>query len=192
MLDSRLISSLGVQSHNGMAPKIHYVLWTPPIFFWVKVNTDGLAKGNPWPAACGGIFRDASGIFLGGFGKFLGHHSSFYAELYAVILAIEFSFAKRWYNLWLESDSTSVLASFSSRSFSPPWSLRVRWLNCLSKVIRMNFQYTHIFREGNATVDKMANLSMSNTSCTWYDSPSAELQRFLQADLLGLPNYRFA
>ena len=59
-----------------------------------KVNTDGLAKGNPRPAACGGIFRDASGIFLGGFGQFLGHHSSFYAELYAVILAIEFSFAK--------------------------------------------------------------------------------------------------
>ena len=192
VLDSRLLSSLGVHRQTGMAPKIHYVLWHPPIFPWIKVNTDGLAKGNLGPAACGGIFRDASGTFLGGFGQYLGYNSSFYAELYDFILAIKFSFAKSWHNLWLESDSSSVIACISSRSFSPPWTLRVRWFNCLSKVGQMNFHYSHIFREGNAAAAKMANLSISNTLCIWYDSPPDELQRYLQADFLGLPSYHFS
>ncbi|KAL6214721.1 hypothetical protein ACLB2K_014153 [Fragaria x ananassa] len=61
VLDARLLASLGVAPKGGKAPRIQHVLWQPPFFPWIKVNTDGLAKGNPGPAACGGVFRDASG-----------------------------------------------------------------------------------------------------------------------------------
>ncbi|KAL6187367.1 hypothetical protein ACLB2K_038766 [Fragaria x ananassa] len=143
VLDARLLASLGVAPKGGKAPRIQHVLWQPPFFPWIKVNTDGLAKGNPGPAACGGVFRDAS-------------------------------------------------ACFSSRSFSPPWNLRVRWNNCLSIIRQMNFRCSHIFREGNMVADKMANLGLSNASFTWYDNPPTELHGFLQADYLGIPNYRFS
>ncbi|PRQ42072.1 putative RNA-directed DNA polymerase [Rosa chinensis] len=191
VLDSRLLSSLGVCPKPRKAPKIQRVLWHPPLPPWVKVNTDGLAKGNPGPAACGGVFRDASGVYLGSFCQPLGCNSSFYAELYAVIVSIEVAFTRGWTTLWLESDSISVLASLSSNSFSPPWDLRVRWQNCLKNIQQMQFRRTHIFREGNAAADKMANLGVSKHSFTWYPSPPAELHRYLQADFLGLPNYRF-
>ncbi|KAL6189533.1 hypothetical protein ACLB2K_040921 [Fragaria x ananassa] len=194
VLDARLLASLGVAPKGGKAPRIQHVLWQPPFFPWIKVNTDGLAKGNPGPAACGGVFRDASGGFLGSFCHSLGWKTSFYSELYAVILAIEIAHDKGWVYLWLESDSVSVVACFSSRSFSPPWNLRVRWNNCLSIIRQMNFRCSHIFREGNMVADKMANLGLSNASFTWYDNPPTELHGFLQADYLDviLKFYKYA
>ncbi|KAL6146425.1 hypothetical protein ACLB2K_057104 [Fragaria x ananassa] len=94
VLDARLLASLGVAPKGGKAPRIQHVLWQPPFFPWIKVNTDGLAKGNPSPAACGGVFRDASGGFLGSFCQSLGWKTSFYSEFYAVILAIEIAHDK--------------------------------------------------------------------------------------------------
>ena len=45
------------------SPKIHTIPWHPPIFSWVKVNIDGLSKGNLGPASCGAIYRGPHGIF---------------------------------------------------------------------------------------------------------------------------------
>ncbi|XP_068316385.1 uncharacterized protein [Pyrus communis] len=122
ILDRQLLVSLGILAKACKALFIVPVLWHPPHFSWVKVNTDGLAKGNSGHAACGGVFRDSAGYFLGGFSVSLGYHTSFYAELHAVELA----HAQGWQNLWLESDSSSVISCFASGSFSPPWSLQTR------------------------------------------------------------------
>lgn len=43
---------------------------------WIKINTDGLSKGNPCPATCAVVYQDADGRFLGGFGMPLDVHSS--------------------------------------------------------------------------------------------------------------------
>ncbi|XP_050113925.1 uncharacterized protein LOC126592246 [Malus sylvestris] len=126
ILDRQLLVSLGISPNSCKAHSIVPVLWHPPLFSWVKVNTDGLAKGNPGPAACGGVFRDSAGYFLGGFSLSLGHRTSFYAELHAVILAVELAHVRGWKNLWLESDSSSVISCFASGSFSPLWSLQTR------------------------------------------------------------------
>lgn len=39
---------------------------------WIKVNTDGAAKGAPGHAASGGIFQDRSGAVLGCFADYYG------------------------------------------------------------------------------------------------------------------------
>ncbi|MCI81060.1 ribonuclease H protein, partial [Trifolium medium] len=39
---------------------------------WVKCNTDGAAHGSPGPSACGGLFRNCHGLYLGSFAEFLG------------------------------------------------------------------------------------------------------------------------
>ena len=72
VFDARLLASLGVAPKGGKAPRIQHVLWQPSFFSWIKINTDGLAKGNPSPAACGGVFRDALGGFLESFCHSLG------------------------------------------------------------------------------------------------------------------------
>lgn len=57
----------------------------------------------------GGVFRDSSRFFLGGYYIPLGDHTAYYAEIFAAILAIELAFNKGWRTLWLECDSTFVL-----------------------------------------------------------------------------------
>lgn len=57
----------------------------------MKANTDGLSKGNPGLAAAGGLFRDYSGACYGCFAAPLGFQTSFYAEIMAIILAIEYA-----------------------------------------------------------------------------------------------------
>ena len=34
---------------------------------WIKINTDGMSKGNPGSAACGAVFRGFCGAFHGAF-----------------------------------------------------------------------------------------------------------------------------
>ncbi|KAK9922646.1 hypothetical protein M0R45_031101 [Rubus argutus] len=120
VLDCSLLKAMGVVP----VPKIRrvpcLVLWHPPFLPWLKLNTDGLAKGNPGPAACGDIFRDGLGCFIGGFCVNLGHQMTFFSELMAIIIGVEFSFHLGWHHLLLESDSTSALACLSSSSFLPP------------------------------------------------------------------------
>ncbi|CAN6572428.1 unnamed protein product [Malus baccata var. baccata] len=101
ILDRQLLVSLGISPNSCKAPSIVPVRWHPPHFSWVKVNTDGLAKGNPGPAACGGVFRDSAGYFLGGFSLSLGHRTSFYAELHAVILAVELAHCNIMFCFWI-------------------------------------------------------------------------------------------
>ena len=67
ILDKQLLVSFGISTGSCKAPSIVHVLWHLLPFSWVKVNTDGLAKGNLVPTACGGLFRDFAGYFLGGF-----------------------------------------------------------------------------------------------------------------------------
>jgi len=50
-------------------------------------------------AACGGIFRDYSGTFLGGFASNIGGGSIFDAEILGLILAMEFAVSNNWTRL---------------------------------------------------------------------------------------------
>lgn len=71
--DLNIMRGLGINPLHRKAPRINQVLWHCPPFNWVKVNTDGLAKGNPGPAACAAIFRDYRGDFLGACAVSLGN-----------------------------------------------------------------------------------------------------------------------
>lgn len=64
LLDAFLVPPL----HRRVADIIT-VVWKPPTITWVKANTDGSVVNLN--AACGGIFRDFRGIFLGGFARSL-------------------------------------------------------------------------------------------------------------------------
>ncbi|PRQ43853.1 putative ribonuclease H-like domain-containing protein [Rosa chinensis] len=163
ILDNNLLIGLGIQPTPRSHTASRLVPWHPPISPWVKLNIDGLAKGNPGPVACGGVFRDRNGHYIGGFGRGLGNQTAFFAELMGVILGIDYAFKFSWRYIWLESDSTSVLACMTSSSFSPPWPLRIAWLNCLSYIRSMSFYCSHILREGNTIADRLANLGLASS-----------------------------
>lgn len=51
---------------------------------WVKLNTDGCSKGNPGPSSFVGVFRDADGWWLRGFGTSAAVTTNTVAELFGV------------------------------------------------------------------------------------------------------------
>ncbi|KAK9267684.1 hypothetical protein L1049_010116 [Liquidambar formosana] len=80
---------LGITRIPPKAPSISLVCWFPPLPGWVKLNTDGLSKGNPGLATTAGVFRSYRGFVQGIFTSWLGEQTAFYAELSAAIIGIE-------------------------------------------------------------------------------------------------------
>ncbi|KAG4954902.1 hypothetical protein JHK82_040476 [Glycine max] len=57
--------ALGVVGYPRKSVHIIQVNWFPPLYGWVKCNSDGSAKGSPRVAGCGDIFTNHRGDFLG-------------------------------------------------------------------------------------------------------------------------------
>ena len=73
-----------------------------------------------------------------------------------VVLAIERAIFYNWKHFWLETDSTLVLHAFSHPK-SVHWSIYNRWMNCINHINHINFRISHIYREGNVCVAKLAS-----------------------------------
>jgi len=56
---------------------------------WVKINTDGAARGSPDFATCGDIFRGSMRKFINGFSAFLDVQIALIVEFYGFIHSIE-------------------------------------------------------------------------------------------------------
>jgi len=109
------LDSFAVSPHCRRVEDKITVLWKAPTAPWLKVNTDGSVISRF--AACGGLFRDHLGTFLGAFSCNVGLQFVYYAEVLGIILAIEFAARKGWRNIWIESDSTSALMIFFESAF---------------------------------------------------------------------------
>ena len=192
MRELQILKNLTVPAQLCKAPKILSVFWHPPIGSWIKVNTDGLSKGNPGLSACAGVFRTSRGEFIGGFSKPLGIRTSFYAECLAILIlmAIEFAHSKGWNLVWVESDSFSAIQCFLNPCYHPPWELHTKWFNCRHFLKQMTVRFTHILREGNFVADQLVNIGFALGSYKWWVSPPSELSQSLNHDAWGFPRYR--
>jgi ribonuclease HI len=155
-----ILKAFNVRFSNTPPHVIKEVLWQPPVFNWVKCNSDGASLGNPGPSSCGGLFRNSKGEFLGAFAYNLGISNSLSAELNGAMYAVELAHHYGWKSLWLETDSVLVVNAFKSSKIIP-WHLKNRWDNCLLLISSMKFFVSHIYREGNTCADKFVNLGLS-------------------------------
>ncbi|KAK2450584.1 hypothetical protein QL285_009697 [Trifolium repens] len=157
---------------------------------WLKCNIDGAASGNPGTAACGGIFRNHDADFIYGFAEPLGIASSFVAEISGVMRAIEIAFHKKWTHLWIESDSSSVVAAFKNHDKQVAYGLRNRWNNALAMVSQMNCVITHIYREGNQVADLFANFGLSIPDLVFWTEIPLFIKEPFEKNKLGIPSFR--
>ncbi|XP_024632903.1 uncharacterized protein [Medicago truncatula] len=95
IIEFSILKTFNIAIHPPKAPKIIEVLWLPPIFDWIKCNTDG---------ATGCIFRNNEAECMGCFAQNLGLGSSLFAELSGAMQAIEIAHSKGWFNFWLETN----------------------------------------------------------------------------------------
>jgi len=133
------------------------VIWEFPALGWVKINTNGAAKGYPGLTTCGGIFRGSMRDFIGVFSVFLEVQTAMVADFYGVIHVMEEAQKMGPTNVCLECDYALVCAAFTART-NVLWMLRNRWNTCLNYCGKIRFRVTHIFREGNVCANKLANL----------------------------------
>src|SRR3989344_2827458 len=131
----------------------------------VKIYTDGGARGNPGPAACGAVIKNPAGRVLKKVSRFLGHATNNQAEYEAVLLGLK---AARELNVqtvdfFLDSE---LIANQLSRNFKVKdlalQSLFVKIWNlslCFKKI-----KYHHIPREENKEADWLVNQELDRHS----------------------------
>lgn len=132
------------------------VYWQSPLPGWIKVNTDSSAQGMPLQLGGGAVFRNIRGMVHGCFAMPFYFGLSFDAVLQAAMHAISMAWINGWTCLWLKTDSTYVVHLLRSRSFKVSWILASDWATCLQRLYNMEFWVSHIHREGNSFVDRLA------------------------------------
>ncbi|KAL6570158.1 hypothetical protein OROMI_014672 [Orobanche minor] len=124
------------------APKTFFkccsVRWSKPQPGWWNLNTDGAARGNPGDAA--------AGVSLG----------TTWVNLWLCFRGLEFCIDNRFNKVWVEVDSKIAL-SLIEHSTTSHWQLQ----SIISKIRdfrgSIEIRFSHIFREGNAVADWLAN-----------------------------------
>lgn len=154
------------------------------------MNVDGSSRGSPGTSACGGIFRDSNGVFLGAFAFPIGISTAFRAELNATMKAIDLAALHSWSSLWLETDSTLVHAAFNNRTIVP-WDLRNQWDNCILLLRNFPFYASHIYWEGNVCADALANHGLALTLYKCWELIPLFLGNLVHENMIGRTCYRF-
>jgi ribonuclease HI len=190
MRDFSFMKQFRISLHPSRPTILRELLWLPPMPNWIKCNVDGASCGNPGNASCGGIFRNHEAEFVYGFAEFLGVTNAYVAELCGVMRAIEIAFQNHWNNLWIESDSLSVVSAFNHPEKQVAWSLSNRWRNSIYMVKQMNVIVTHIFREGNQVADRLANHGLSITSIVFWSELPLFVQDCFVVNKQGTPTFR--
>jgi len=113
MSDFVILKAFNVNINPPKITTVIEVVWQPPIFDWIKCNTDGGLAGS------GGIFRDGNADHLGSFALKVENGNALKAELVGAMTAIEITHEHNWRKLWLETDSKLVVSSFQSISIVP-------------------------------------------------------------------------
>ncbi|XP_042387015.1 uncharacterized protein LOC121978787 [Zingiber officinale] len=134
---------------------ISAVQWRRPDDGWFKLNTDGSSRGNPGESSYGAIVRDHSGQVVVARQGVLGEGSNIRAELMAILRGLELCVDRQLFPIWLESDSLVALHIIGSSGIS--WELREEILRIRRLVRQYGVRCTHIYREGNAAADFLAN-----------------------------------
>lgn len=60
-----LLHRLQVRGNPSRSPVATSVFWHPPLWGWIKVNTDGTALGNSGISGCNVVFRKLLRFFPG-------------------------------------------------------------------------------------------------------------------------------
>ncbi|KAF3455810.1 hypothetical protein FNV43_RR00452 [Rhamnella rubrinervis] len=155
------------------------------------VNTDGDADGCPGLGGCGGYFVTSRGFIKGSFTVPLDSCYAFESELLGAIFAIECARDFRWDHLWLEYDSTYVANSLIRRENIVPYPYKSRWMNYICYVSSIQFQVSHIFREGNIVVDTLSKIVVSSSRVQWWWVLPNSCTSMHYRNVNEFENYRF-
>lgn len=188
--ESALLRALTVTPRYKDALGIKEIRWVNPPPSWHKCNVDGAAKGSPGAATCAGVFRNYRGFHRGSFAKPIGVQFALFAEIMAFIIAVDIACHKGWFPIWFETDSELLVIKVTSKTMDVPWRLRNKWRRCLHLLSDKLFSISHIYREGNAVADAVANEGFYIDDITWWYELPLRARKFYFRNICGTVEYR--
>lgn len=135
----------------------------------IIVHTDGGARGNPGPSACGFVIEENGEIIYKG-SKYLGVNTNNYAEYSAFVLAMEWLNDNKeklsGKNLYFFSDSELVVKQLT-RLYKVK-NEKLKTLNTkvqeLAKTLGLKIFYKNILRDKNKDADELVNNELDRNS----------------------------
>lgn len=138
------------------------VKWKAPPAAWVTINVDGSCYRTIGKAACGGLLRDQTGSWLGGYTFNIGCCTVEEAEAWGVLQGFQAAARIGLQNIIIESDSRRTILSLkgASRCHGHCKKIIARCLGMANSFA--NDQYCHVLREQNRIADSLAKQALTH------------------------------
>lgn len=125
---------------------------------YIKLYTDGGARGNPGPAAAGAVLENSSGDIIKETGLYLGEITNNQAEYKALILGLKTAISVGASELECILDSQLVVRQLNGDYKVKSANLKPLWNQ--AKKLEENFEkitYIHVKRHKNKDADRLVN-----------------------------------
>ncbi|KAL6140699.1 hypothetical protein ACLB2K_058995 [Fragaria x ananassa] len=170
--------------------QVEALSWIKPVLGVHKLNVDG-SRTRAGDIGAGGIIRDSSGCWCGGFMVNIGAGEVLQAEAWGLFYGIQLALSMKIPKLEIESDS-AVLVNLLQNSDMDVHPLGTIVLNCRAMMQHFDFvQIKHIHRERNMVADLLAKNSTLNAKgiCIFNESPDLVTNALLD-DIVGVTRCR--
>ena len=125
------------------------------------INTDGVSRGNPGPAAIGAAIKDEEGRLITSISQPIGRATNNEAEYRAIIAALEKAIQLGAKQVEMRSDSELIVRQINGQYRVKKASLQPLYQQVQQLRSRLGgFTITHIPREQNAEADSLANMAL--------------------------------
>jgi ribonuclease HI len=122
------------------------------------LNTDGGSRGNPGPAAIGGILKDSTGVIILEFKERIGEATNNFAEYTALMRGLELAVDKGVADLACFLDSELVVKQLNGQYRVKDNTLREMFSRVIEFKQRFNsLTFAHVRREQNSGADRLVN-----------------------------------
>ena len=177
-----------IQNHSSARRVETLVSWRHPAVGWVKLNTDGAAKGNPGAAGGGGLIRGHRGELFEVFTINCGSCTCTRAELLAVLRGLVVAWEGDHRKVHVELDSEVVVRMLvEDPPASSPFIQIIRKCHAFIKRDGWEVKITHCYREANRAADWLANYGVLNhQSVALLEAVPKDLHAVLLEDLGGV------
>lgn len=130
------------------------------------LRTDGAARGNPGPAGIGIVLESWDGEVIGEVAEYIGHATNNVAEYSALIRGLEEAARRGAREVAVFSDSELLVRQMKGEYRIKNEGLRPLFMRAteLARTRFGRFDITHVPREQNKRVDRLANLAIDGAA----------------------------
>ncbi|XP_026438240.1 uncharacterized protein LOC113336778 [Papaver somniferum] len=174
--DLQIIKYFGLKTRKVKSMRTQEIYFKLPEQDKLLLCCDGAFRANPGNAGYGIVGRLSSGEFVVAISGGLGVSTNYYAEVFAVLMAVEWAMNKGFNKLVFRTDSKAAINAFQNNTI--PWFAATRWERICEAAI--SWEFIHSYREINFSADNMAKkdfvgvemysrgfCSMESSSCSW-------------------------